>query len=231
MLQDTGEHCIVGKLSPRMMADHIARYRFAQEFVKGKDVLDIACGTGYGSALLLEAGAASVTGMDISEEALRFAREKYGRDGITFRQRDVCSLESPDSFDFIVSFETLEHVSQYREALRQLHLALRPGGTLILSTPNRRITSPFARTLADKPANPFHTQEFVPEEVRSLIIDAGFQPQYLSLFGQRQQRYFSGRLLRALYKLFFDPSHRSSLSVMPVTVLHPRYFLFVAKKS
>ena len=97
--------------------EHWHRYVFARQLAKGQRVLDAACGEGYGSALLADV-AASVLGADISEQAIAHARERYGdRPNLRFQRADATQLDaSPNSFDLIVSFETLEHV-QAQESL------------------------------------------------------------------------------------------------------------------
>src|SRR5215831_8579299 len=107
-LEFTGERMVPEQTPPAVFWEHIYRYRFASEFVKGKRVLDIACGEGYGAAALLKAGAASVVGVDICPETCEHARRKYGIDA---RVGHVHSIPLPSHvIDVIVSFETLEHV-------------------------------------------------------------------------------------------------------------------------
>ena len=102
------ERMVPEEAHARIFWEHIARYRFAKDFVRGKRVLDIACGEGYGAAALAKAGAASVTGVDISRDACERARRKYGLDA---RTGDAQAIPVPDrSIDLIVSFETIEHV-------------------------------------------------------------------------------------------------------------------------
>ena len=228
----SGERFVPGKTSQRIRDDTEARYRFAQKFVRGKDVLEIACGTGMGTALLRESGARSVIGADVDGTSLVYAQEHFGGEGVTFRKWNLEELDVTEAFDLIVCFETIEHVRAYKRCLHNLWKALRRGGMLLLSTPNRRITSPSLKTVHDAPPSPFHTQEFVPEEMRLLLIEAGFEPASLLLFGQRQQPYFSSRILRFLYKKLFDPGHRTSATFEPIKPgLHPRDFLFLARKS
>src|SRR5437879_3140866 len=88
--------------------EHIYRYAFASRFVKGKRVLDIACGEGYGAAALQKAGAAHVIGVDISESVCLHARTKYGLDARPGTAEQIPVAD--ESVDVIVSFETIEHV-------------------------------------------------------------------------------------------------------------------------
>ena len=96
------------------VAEHVARYAMLSPFVRGKRVLDIACGEGYGSWLLKEWGAREVVGVDISADAIAVARKRFGREGVNFLFGDACRAQdflAHASFDLIVSFETIEHVA------------------------------------------------------------------------------------------------------------------------
>jgi ubiquinone/menaquinone biosynthesis C-methylase UbiE len=145
----------------RIFWEHIARYRFAKDFVRGKRVLDIACGEGYGASSFAKAGAYSVVGVDISPEVCEHARGKYGIDA---RTGDAQAIPLPDrSLDLVVSFETIEHVSAPAAFVRECSRVLVPDGTLIISTPNRPVYS------GECTHNPFHQIEFNEEEFRDLL--------------------------------------------------------------
>ena len=181
-LDFTGERVVEGKTPRRIWEDHTARYRFACAYVREKAVLDIACGTGFGASILLQGGAARVVGMDISEDAIRMAREKYGVPGLEFETGDVLRIPCPrDSFERIVCFETLEHVRDQDRALEEMSRVLAPGGILVISSPNRELTSP-RRRRQDAPANPFHVTEFTVAEFLE-ILDGRFE--VLGTYGQR----------------------------------------------
>lgn len=117
---------------------HLDRYRFAAERVAGFQVADIACGTGYGSEHLKEQGrAASVLGVDICADAIRYASEKHSPPGVSFRCCDAESTGISDSsLDVVISFETIEHVPDDEKLLSEFARILKPGGLLICSTPN-----------------------------------------------------------------------------------------------
>lgn len=120
-------------------AFHRARYEFAARFAPGKRVADVACGTGYGSAIMADAGAASVVGVDIDAPTIMYAREHYGA-GALYRvaQADCTGLAS-GSVDLVASFETLEHVGSDIACIGEFARILSPGGTLIASVPNQWI--------------------------------------------------------------------------------------------
>jgi len=93
-----------------MEQDHLARYEFACTYARGKRVLDIACGTGYGTAHLADCGAVSVDGADLADDAVRYAQNRFHRPNTRFHRGDICLFQNGSPYDLIVSFETIEHV-------------------------------------------------------------------------------------------------------------------------
>jgi SAM-dependent methyltransferase len=155
------ERMVPEEAHARTFWEHIARYRFAKDFVRGKRVLDIACGEGYGAAALAKAGASSTVGIDVSPEVCDHARRKYGLDA---RPGDAQAIPSSDrSIDVVVSFETIEHVDDPAAFLRECARVLVPEGTLIVSTPNRPVYT------GEGTQNPFHRIEFDEKEFVSLL--------------------------------------------------------------
>lgn len=160
--------------------DHIDRYRFAAQYVSGCRVVDIACGSGYGSHLLVTDGsAAHVTGVDASDEAIRFADAHARSSGrTTFRVGTATEIPLDNgSVDTAVSLETIEHLTS-DDAVRfvtELRRVLVPGGRLVMSTPLN------TTSLRLKPSNPYHLREYAPDELATLL-EAGFVD--LQWFGQ-----------------------------------------------
>lgn len=226
----TGENFIPGLTEKRLRDDHLERYKFAAPRVRGAKVLDIACGSGYGSHLMLEAGAEAVDGADISAEMVAFARKTYPDPRIRFQEGDIRNFRGTAPYDVITCFETIEHLTEYREAIANLFTLLKPGGKLYISSPNRIITSPKARSLADKPSNVFHTQEFTMDELKALLEQGGFKIAPKAVYGQRFQRDFRNGLIRKLYRMAFRPEANSDPSLRPMGTLAPRYFMIVAER-
>jgi O-antigen biosynthesis protein len=225
----TGENFIPGLSEKRLKDDHLERYKFAATQVRGAKVLDIACGPGYGSNLMVEAGAQVVDAADISAEMVAYARKTYPDPRIRFHVGDICTFRGDAPYDIITCYETIEHLPQYREAIANLYTLLKPGGKLYISSPNRIVTTPQARSLADKPNNPFHTQEFTVEELQDLLKQRGFKITPNAIYGQRFQRHFKSGLMRKLYRMAFRPEAKTDPSMRPLGKLSPRYFMIVAE--
>jgi len=143
--------------------EHFLRYNFATQFSKSKIVLDVACGTGYGCQLISKKGEASkVTGIDISSESIKFAKKNYQENNIDYLVDDAQTLISQknNSFDLITSFETIEHISNPEEFIKQTKKLLKKDGILIISTPN---TNTYPK------GNKYHIREQTPKEFYSLL--------------------------------------------------------------
>lgn len=152
-----------GRLSP-YWGEHAARYVFALPLVENKRVLDIACGTGYGLSLLRSA-ASFVAGVDIDAEAIREAKSECGENSGVLLGNGIGLPFADQTFDIVTSFETLEHLHERTSFVAELWRVLRPGGNLILSTPNAN----YSRPVNGVPSNPFHIHEYEPEELRAEI--------------------------------------------------------------
>lgn len=132
---------------------HIATYQYAQKFVKGKNVLDYGCGTGYGSYLLANA-ANKVTGVDISDESIKYSRNTYSAKNLFFKTIQELTDEK---FDIITSFQVIEHVFNVKELLKQFKNSLNKDGYLLISTPDS--TNRLFRFI-QKPWNVYHIKEY-----------------------------------------------------------------------
>jgi SAM-dependent methyltransferase len=158
--------------------EHWHRYLFAWRIAQGKRVLDAACGEGYGSALLART-AKSVLGLDIDASSIAHARERYGsRENLRYEIGDATALDvEPESFDLVVSFETLEHVEAQERMLEGFARALTADGVLVISSPDKRTYSEVAGF-----RNEFHTRELYRDELLAML-----KPHFphVRLYGQK----------------------------------------------
>lgn len=159
--EDHSERMVPELHQPSLLyAEHFTRYLAAQPLVVGKRVLDIASGSGYGSHLLAQ-GAASVVGVDISPDAVEYATATYPRPNLEFRRGDATAIPLDDaSVDVVVTFETIEHVADYRAFLAEVDRVLAPGGIALVSTPN---------DIEFVEGNHFHLHQFVYDELVDLL--------------------------------------------------------------
>jgi ubiquinone/menaquinone biosynthesis C-methylase UbiE len=172
----TGERMIAEKNMGKGELEHLHRYGIITPFIKNKVVLDLASGEGYGSYLISQQ-AASVTGVDISAEAVKHAGEKYKQSNLTYKEGSATSVPLPDhSVDVIVSFETLEHHDQHDESITEFKRVLKPGGLLFISSPEKENYHKI------DPFNPFHIKELTFQEFEDLL-KRHFN--YISMYRQR----------------------------------------------
>lgn len=226
----TGERFVPERSPERLQHDHLARYRFAARYAKDRNVLDIACGAGYSSPIFMESGASSYQGVDISRDAVRYASSCYGAANVQYETGDIRTFDPSIRYDLITCFETIEHVSFYSEALTNLARLLSDEGRLLISSPNRPVSSPKCKTLSDRPGNRFHTQEFTPAELLHELQKVGLCSADDIIYGQRLRTHYANRWIRMLHKkLFGNPNKLASPEVTPVLSKSPKYFVLVAR--
>lgn len=154
------------KYSPIEASIHLARYMNAKPYIKGKRVLDAACGEGYGTRLIYDWGAASVVGVDISEAAVLTAEKNFGNPHVEYLVHDVEELPFPDnSFDVVVSLETVEHLNDPVKFLKEMRRVLKENGTAIISCPNDNY---YAQNVPDY-INIYHKRRYTWPEYRELV--------------------------------------------------------------
>ena len=219
----TGERFVPGAAG-EIWYEHWHRYQFVSSMVAGREVLDVACGEGYGAALIAR-HAARVTGADITPAAIAHARARYAvHSNLEFVEADCAALPFPDaSFDAVVSFETIEHIAAQEAFLDESRRVLRPGGILVLSCPNKAEYS-------DKRAhvNAFHVRELYRDELAALI---GARFAHAAWYGQRPG-FFSvvWPEQRPAGAEIFEVSEGSADAASPGHA-RPLYFIVVASRS
>ena len=161
---------------------HLVVYEWIAERCQGLDVVDLACGEGYGTHTLARR-AARVTGVDANPDAHEHARLRYSRPGVRFERDLIDSFSEP--CDAVVFLQTIEHVNDPRAVLGHVRRMLRPGGTAYVSTPNVLTLAPEG---ADRSDNPWHVHEYRAEEFEALCRSAFDHVEILGLFHARKLR-------------------------------------------
>lgn len=179
-----------------MKVEHLGRYIYASKLIKKhnyKTVLDVSCADGYGSEKMAK-HAGKVYGYDISEENIKKARKKNLANAIF----DILDLEEEKingKFDFIVSFETLEHINNAKEVIRNFYEILNRNGQIIISVPNERFEP------TDKEGNPknkYHKVLFTKDKILNMVKNAGFKE--IEVLGQSQTNNIFRREMKLIRK-------------------------------
>jgi SAM-dependent methyltransferase len=167
---------------------HVVAYRLAQARVAGEAVLDAGCGEGYGLAILAAGDARRVVGVDLEPRVIDHVRATYAvrTPAIEAHAAELMSLPlADDEIDTTVSLQVIEHLHDIPGYLRSLRRVTRPGGEVLIATPNRLTFTPDS----DVPVNPFHTREFTADELAAELRAAGLE--VVSILGVHH-----GRILR-----------------------------------
>jgi 2-polyprenyl-3-methyl-5-hydroxy-6-metoxy-1,4-benzoquinol methylase len=157
---------------------HLVVYEHIAARVGGLRVLDMACGEGYGAAVLAQR-AGTVVGVDANPEAHEHARLRYRAPNLCFQRGLVESFGEPGGYDAIVFLQTIEHVHDPAAVLAHFRRLLAPGGVAYLSTPNVLTLAPPG---AEKSGNPWHLREYRAEEFLALCAAAFGSVQLLGVF-------------------------------------------------
>ena len=175
----TGERFLPGINDIKLEIEHYQRYLSVQRLVKDKIVLDAACGEGYGSDILAKY-AKKVIGIDLDNDTITRAKVKYkDRDNLIFIQGNIEKLEIEDcSIDIVISFETIEHVSEdiQKNFLNEIDRVLKNDGIMVMSTPNKRIYSDLHNY-----NNEFHIKEFYHKDFLKFLHE---KFQFVQLYNQ-----------------------------------------------
>ncbi|MEK4262971.1 MULTISPECIES: methyltransferase domain-containing protein [Paenibacillus] len=239
----TGERLVINQHVKEnynsIMEEHLQRYELACKYVNNKLVLDAACGAGYGSKMLQQAGATHVTGVDIDNESLENARKVYAENNISYMYGDVNKLNMGDrSVDVIVSFETIEHIDSGANWIKESARILKDEGIFLVSTPNRKITNP-GTYYVEQPLNPHHRFEYgVSEFVGELLKEYDLIEIYGQNFTNDNMNYYS-KIMREVRQLNINNlSYPNSIphgsALMPLGEIkdaEPMYLVAVCRKK
>jgi SAM-dependent methyltransferase len=163
---------------------HLVVYRWIAERCRGKHVVDMACGEGYGAAVLADA-AAEVVGVDANPEAFEHARLRYRASNLRFERALVEQFTDGAPYDVIVFLQTIEHVEDPRGLLARFRSLIAPGGVLYVTTPNRLTLAPPG---AERSDNPWHVREYTPDEFAALVRPEFESVELRGLFHARKLR-------------------------------------------
>jgi ubiquinone/menaquinone biosynthesis C-methylase UbiE len=222
-LEFTGERFVPG-IAGEIAHEHWHRYAFARRFAAGRRVLDVACGEGYGSALLADV-AQSVVGVDIAASAVTHAGAAYaGRSNLRFVQGSAAALPLADAtVDVVISFETLEHLAQADQPrmLAEIARVLTASGVVILSAPN-----PVEYSQARGYRNPFHQHEPTRAEIENLLA-----PLFAARRWYRQRRYFGSAIWSEDASAnAFEAWREEDDKVLPAQAPEAMYYLVLAAR-
>jgi 2-polyprenyl-3-methyl-5-hydroxy-6-metoxy-1,4-benzoquinol methylase len=146
---------------------HVERYTFAATRGKPGNILDIACGAGYGSFHLVQSEKytqSRVTAVDIDQTAIDYANKRYSNPAIHFVCADAMLYDDPGGYDTIISLETIEHLKDAGLFVKKLHSLLKEDGVLIVSAPVTPSTD----------GNPHHLSDFSASGLKKLFKTSGF---------------------------------------------------------
>jgi cyclopropane fatty-acyl-phospholipid synthase-like methyltransferase len=164
---------------------HLVVYEWIAQRVRGRSVVDMACGEGYGSAVLARS-AASVVGVDANPEAHEHARLRYAQPNLRFERAPVETFYEP--VDSVVFLQTIEHLQDPGAVLDHFATLVAGAGTegcVYVSTPNVRTLAPTGAARSD---NPWHVHEYQLEEFEQLCGEHFSRVAVLGLFHARKLR-------------------------------------------
>jgi SAM-dependent methyltransferase len=161
---------------------HLVVYRWIAQRVHGRRIVDLACGEGYGSAVL-GGTARSVVGVDANPEAFAHATARYTNEHVTF-ERNMIELWTGD-VDCVVFLQTIEHVQDPDAMLAHVKALIGADGVAYVSTPNVLTLAPKGEA---RSGNPWHVREYRPQEYRELCERHFVRVDLLGLFHARKLR-------------------------------------------
>jgi len=166
----TGERTVPGlAVENYWFRRHEVVYRWCADKCAGQEVLEAGCGEGYG-ADLIAATARRVVAVDYDAATIAHVGTRYPR--VQVLAANLAAVPMPDaSVGVVVNFQVIEHLWDQPQFITECLRLLRPGGSLLMSTPNRITFTPGS----DTPVNPFHTRELNAAELRELLEAGGFR--------------------------------------------------------
>ncbi len=199
------------------MIEHLHRYAIAMEYVNDKVVLDIACGEGYGSNLLSK-NAREVTGIDMDSKTISHASKKYSNNNLKFIRGNIEDIPVADnSFDVVISFETLEHTNEHKKIFQEIKRVLKPGGLLIISTPEKKYYSELTGY-----QNPFHLKEVYEREFIDLVRNHfSYHYCFYQSSGLSSVAMLEGESKINIYEGTYE-------AIQPVSSMEPLYLIAIA---
>jgi len=161
-----------------------ARYEFALGFTKKMKVLELGCAFGYGSLILAKGGAEMITAIDSSKKAISYAKQNFKHKKISYKVARIENLKPGKKYGAVIAFEIIEHLKEPDILLSYAKLSLGKGGHLILSTPNRLLSS----YDGNRPTNPYHVKEYYPQELRNLLKSYFLNIELYGIFLRKKKR-------------------------------------------
>ncbi len=213
--------------SPDIDYEHLNRYYFAANFVKGKKALDLASGEGYG-AYILASCAEEVIGIDVDEQAIKHATNKYFCNNLRFDSGSISEIPivGEKVFDVITCFEALEHIEEQDKLFKEVARLLKDDGLLIISSPNKKLY-----TDELKNENQYHLKELYYDEFAKLVTTNFKNVKYLG------QKVISGSQIWPLgerkghVENNYIQKVEDHFNLADINNLDPMYFIAIASNS
>ena len=219
------------EVSPKFFAEHLKAYEFLKDEARGKKVLEVGCGDGYGAAYLADV-ASEVTAIDYDQEVVARALAKYGRANLKFLPMEAGALRFEDnSFDVVCSFQVIEHISEAAigRYLSEIKRVLRPRGSFYLSTLNLEHAVKSPKTYKKNPA---HCKEFVLTELNDLLLSEFASVEIYGLHLTPKHRFYQRlKKIGLPVKRFYDSITTADFKVTSGNLRRCVSFICVCHKS
>jgi ubiquinone/menaquinone biosynthesis C-methylase UbiE len=204
--------------------EHIHRYNVALNYISETDkVIDIACGNGFGSSMISNKTKGIVIGADISNETIEYCSTKFSNQpNLEFKIVDGTNISFEDNyFEKLISFETIEHTTQYKKMIQEFYRVLKSKGIAVISTPNIIVNTPDGVKLSK-----FHTQEFTYDEL-FVILKEVFDE--VEIYGQKYTRYNSKTFRNVVGKIVENILYTRGVRKLPLSLQNKIMHLLINK--